>query len=67
MARRFSERLLEEVLVSPEDTVKLACQLALARSPSPMERELLGAHFQQYGAASLARVIFNLNDFTYLD
>ena len=67
MAKRFGERLENERLVSNVELVDLASRLALGRAPSPMESELLGEHLERFGPANMARVLFNLNDFTYLD
>ncbi|MCZ6673410.1 MAG: DUF1549 domain-containing protein [Verrucomicrobia bacterium] len=67
MSRRLSQRLSDEGLETPDALVERASLLALGRPPNPMERDLLGSHFQEYGSASMARVLFNLNDFTYLD
>jgi hypothetical protein len=64
MSRRLSERLVEE---APDDVVGRASLLALSRPPTSMERDLLKSHKEKYGIASMARVLFNLNDFIYLD
>jgi hypothetical protein len=64
MSRRLSERLVEE---APDDVVGRASLLALSRLPTSMERDLLQSHKEKYGVASMARVLFNLNDFIYLD
>ena len=64
MARRLGQRLSEE---APDDPVDRAVLLALGRPPNTRERELLGSHYQKFGSASMARVLFNLNDFIYLD
>ncbi|MBC9867109.1 MAG: DUF1549 domain-containing protein [Opitutae bacterium] len=64
MARRLGQRLSEE---APDDLVNRAFLLALGRPPNAQERELLGSHSQKFGSASMARVLFNLNDFIYLD
>jgi hypothetical protein len=66
MSRRLAERLDREAR-SPEERVNLACELALARPPLEEERRSLLAHLQQHGPASLARVIFNMNAFVYVD
>ena len=66
MSRRLAERLDREAQ-SPADKVHLACQLALGRAPQAAERAALLDHLQTHGAASLARVIFNLNAFVYVD
>ncbi|MDA1069308.1 MAG: DUF1549 domain-containing protein, partial [Verrucomicrobia bacterium] len=67
MAKRFGERLLEAPEKSTEALVNRATALALGRPPNQNESKLLGEHYETHGAASLARVLFNLNDFTYLD
>ena len=64
MARRLSKRLSLE---APHDPVEKAVLLALGRPPNDRERELLSAHTEAFGSASMARVLFNLNDFIYLD
>ena len=64
MSCRLSQRLSEE---APDDLVERACLLALGRRPNAQERELLGSHSREFGSASMARVLFNLNDFFYLD
>ena len=63
MSRKFADR----VSGMPGDPVRHACELALCRPPSPDEAAALRTHLEQYGPASLARVMFNLNAFVYLD
>jgi hypothetical protein len=63
MSRKYADRLAREV----GDPVRNACLLALGRPPSPEEDATLRAHLREFGPASLARVIFNLNAFVYLD
>jgi hypothetical protein len=67
MSLRFSERLSIEGLVDPDAVIERACLLVFGRLPNLRERELLGSHLKKYGTASLARVLFNTNDFTYID
>lgn len=67
MSLRLSERLSIEGLVDPDAVIDRACLLALGRLPHLRERELLESHLKQYGTASMARVLFNMNDFTYID
>ena len=64
MSRRLGQRLSRE---APDDIVGHASFLALGRPPNSLERELLAEHFEKFGAASMGRVLFNLNSFTYLD
>ena len=67
MAKRFGERLENEGLAPSAEMVERANRLALGRPPSSLESELLGEHLERFGPANMARVLFNLNDFTYLD
>ena len=50
-----------------DQQVAMACRLVLGRDPMPTEQEILRKHTEHYGSASLARVLFNLNAFAYLD
>ena len=67
MAKQFGQRLENEELASRAEIVERASRLALGRPPNSLESDLLDDHLQHYGPASLARVLFNLSDFTYLD
>lgn len=62
MSVHFGERLALAV-----DPVAFACQTALGRAPTADERAALTHHLQAHGPAALARVVFNLNAFVYLD
>lgn len=63
MAQHFGER----IATAESDPVDFACHVALGRPPDATEHAVLTAHMQAYGAASLARVLFNLNAFLYVD
>ena len=67
-ARHFAARLAAEA-ATPEDRVRRAFQLTLGREPSAAE--LAGsaklAARGEAGLASLAAVLFNLNEFLYLE
>ncbi|MSR31171.1 MAG: DUF1553 domain-containing protein [Gemmataceae bacterium] len=52
---------------SPEERVTAGFRLALGRSPTPGEQKELSAFTQQHGLAALARVLFNLNEFAFVD
>jgi len=67
MSKRFGERLESEELGTNKAVVERASRLALGRFPNSLERELLGEHLRLFGPESMARVLFNLNDFSYLD
>lgn len=66
MSRHFAARL-DQAAKSPDDKVNLACQIAFGRAPDVTEQRVLSEHLQAHGSASLARVIFNLNVFVYVD
>lgn len=67
MSKRFGQRLENEGFESEAEMVERASRLALGRAPNGLESQLLREHLQRFGPASMARVLFNLNDFTYLD
>ncbi|MBB02082.1 MAG: hypothetical protein CMJ47_05495 [Planctomyces sp.] len=58
---------LSESQLSADKTVDFAVQRLLGRSATPLERQVLSEHLHDHGPASLARVLFNLNAFIYLD
>ena len=62
MSIEFGDRLARA-----PDPVAFACQTALGRAPTAGERAALTRHLQAHGPAALARVVFNLNAFVYLD
>jgi len=47
--------------------VTLAYRLALGRVPSPDERKAMEGYVRQYGLANACRLIFNLNEFAFVD
>ncbi|MEY4199251.1 MAG: hypothetical protein RLZZ265_991 [Verrucomicrobiota bacterium] len=49
------------------DKVDRAFREALARGPSLEERQSLTAYAQQHGLANTCRVLFNLNEFAFVD
>ncbi|HCN27614.1 MAG TPA: hypothetical protein DIT64_02280 [Verrucomicrobiales bacterium] len=62
MSDTFGQRLGQE-----KDPVNAAFTRALSRPPTAEERTVLTAHLQAHGPAALARVLYNLNAFVYLD
>ncbi len=70
MSRHFGERIGRHVGDPKDraaDPVGFACETALGRPPDERERELLEAYLREHGAANLARVVFNMNRFVYID
>jgi hypothetical protein len=66
MAKHFGERLQSEA-PALEGQIDRAFQLALGRAPKVDERQSLSAYAQQYGLPNACRVIFNLNEFIFVD
>jgi hypothetical protein len=66
MSRHFAARLEREAGTVP-DRIGRAYHLALGRPPTAAEQEALGAFSQEFGLPSTCRVIFNLNEFVFLD
>jgi hypothetical protein len=66
-ARQFAGRLEKELGRDPAKQIERAFQLTLNRAPSPEEAEKLGAYARQFGMPNLCRLLFNLNEFTFID
>jgi mono/diheme cytochrome c family protein len=66
-ARHFAERLQRE---NPNDLarqIERAHWLAFSRAPTAAERKKFISFAQSYGLPNLCRVLFNLNEFTFVD
>jgi hypothetical protein len=63
---KFGERIAAHAKEA-DRRVDFACRTALGRPPTNAEIGPLREHLQAHGPANLARVIFNLNAFVYLD
>ena len=63
----FAERLKTEAGDEAGTQIELAFRLATGRSASTSEKAQLLAFVQQHGLANACRVIFNLNEFTFID
>lgn len=66
-SRYFAERLTQESGPNVDKQIKLAFQLAFARSPDPAERELAREAIKQHGLWQFCRAVFNANEFIYID
>ena len=66
MSKDFSDRLARKRSTIPEQ-VDLAYQLALNRDPEKNERDSLTQLATEHGLANVCRVIFNLNEFLFVD
>ncbi len=66
MSRRFAARLEREEPTTAGQ-VERAVQLVLQRRAGEQERSELAAYAEEHGLANLCRLLFNLNEFVYLD
>jgi hypothetical protein len=67
MSEQFSERL---ATVQPDDMagqIELAFRIAFGRAPVQQEQNRLLEYAQEHGLANVCRIIFNLNEFVYVD
>ncbi|MBI3849661.1 MAG: DUF1553 domain-containing protein [Verrucomicrobia bacterium] len=62
----FAERI-NSMSPDPSKQIEAAYQLALNRSPRPDESKLLIAYAKKFGLPNLCRVIFNSNEFLFVD
>ena len=62
----FAARL-ERERASLDEQITHAYELALNRRPAERERMKLAAHARQHGLASACRVLFNSNEFMFID
>jgi hypothetical protein len=67
LSEAFAARLAREAGPDAGRQVDRAYQLAFGRDPGPDERERAINAVKRFGAAPLARAIFNSNEFLYLD
>jgi threonine synthase len=66
-AAAFAGRLRHEAGASIDDQIERAYQLAFGRSASEPERASAKSYAAQHGLEELCLVIFNSNEFLYLD
>ncbi len=66
MARHFAARL-ESLAYDPDSQLNAAYGLAFNRRPSELEKSELLPFVKSYGLSSLCRLIFNLNEFSFID
>ena len=64
MSRHFGTRI---DAVPSHEQIAFACLIAFGRSPHQYESNELSAYQKIYGSASLARVLFNLSAFNYVE
>jgi mono/diheme cytochrome c family protein len=66
MAKHFAARVEKMALDTP-GRVTAAVRLALGRSPGPAELDALSQYADRHGLANLCRLLFNLNEFAFVD
>ena len=66
MSECMANKIGQECADAPSQ-VKRAMQLALQREPTREEQAELQTYREQYGLANVCRVLFNLNEFVFLD
>jgi hypothetical protein len=66
-ARHFAERVKAEAGTELAAQLERAHRLALGRTPNDAEREWYSAFLREHGLANLCRVLFNLNEFSFVD
>jgi hypothetical protein len=65
-AQHLAERLVREVEDLPRQ-IERACLLTLSRPPSIREQQILAGYARQYGLANACRVLFNSNEFIFVE
>ena len=66
MAKHFAARVSKEATTPPAQ-IDLAFRLALGRLPSAKEAEAMSGYVREHGLTNLCRLIFNLNEFNFVD
>ena len=67
LSEAFAVRLKNEIGADAAQQAKLAYRLAFGRPPDRVEQARAAEVVERFGAATLARAIFNSNEFLYLD
>jgi hypothetical protein len=52
---------------NPAGRIRRAFELALNREPTASEAERLGAYAERHGLAGACRLLFNANEFIFID
>ena len=66
MAEHFAERAAAENKNAPEQ-VRFIFREALSREPTEQELQKIVAYTQSHGLANTCRLVFNLNEFVFVD
>ncbi|OWK38075.1 DUF1549 and DUF1553 domain-containing protein [Fimbriiglobus ruber] len=65
-SEHFATRLAG-LSADPREQVRHAFRLALQRTPTPTEQDAFTAHAGKHGLAAVARVLFNSNEFLFVE
>ena len=52
---------------APAKQIDAAYQLAFGRAPTPPERAAMTAYVERHGLANACRLLFNANEFLFVD
>jgi hypothetical protein len=66
MAKHFAARVAKEA-TTPAAQIDQAFRLALGRPPSAAEAKAMSGYVREHGLTNLCRLIFNLNEFNFVD
>jgi hypothetical protein len=66
MAEHFAARIAPQA-ADNVDRLRAACRLALSRGPTDTELQKLAHYADQHGLANACRLIFNMNEFVFVD
>jgi hypothetical protein len=66
-SRQFADRIAREAGPDPAAQSRRAFRLALLREPTTTETEAAQGFVQRYGLDTLCRVLFNTNEFLYVE
>src|SRR5207247_8458575 len=60
-------RLLEQQCPDRHQQVAVACERVWGRPPTGQERDELATYVEKHGLANLCRLLFNSNEFLFMD
>jgi hypothetical protein len=67
MADAFAERVAREAGTEQDAQVRACLRLAYGREPAGDEAQQLAGFVREFGLPALCRVVFNSNEFLYVD
>ena len=67
MSEDFARRVEKEAPANRDGQIELACKIVLGRAPSQTERIVLRDAGKRQGLAGVCRILFNTNEFVFVD